>query len=76
MYFDRFDICSAYYHFAELLVTTKQGHAGKAIIRSLEIELQLERMQYKAGISDSKLATASDNAKAIYMNLVKQYFNQ
>ena len=76
MYFDRFDICAAYYHFADTLTFCSNVHHGLSIIYSLKISRQLTRLKYKPGISDSNLATISDNAKTIYMNLIREWLDR
>lgn len=65
MYFDRFDICAAYYHFAKLAMVNP-ARRRKALD-------QLNKLRYRPGLSDRNLATISPNAKAIYMNLVSRY---
>lgn len=65
-YWDRFDIASAYYHFAMLRL-------GGFTNYQVAIAEQLDRMRYKPGLSDSKLATISPNAKAIYCRLVHKH---
>jgi hypothetical protein len=68
MYWDRFDIASAYYHFADLLAKVKiQGRYR------IKIVTQLDRLRYRPGLSDSNLATTSENAREIYIALVKKH---
>lgn len=63
-YFDRFDICEAWYHFLS------QYHGGQSAIAYRRLS-QLTRL-YKPGYRAS-LTNMSDNAKAIYRRLVERY---
>lgn len=74
MYWDRFDICAAYYHFVCLTIVRSKHYSLDEIIRyQLGVYMQLHRLRYKPGLSDSKLSNISDNAKAIYMGLIRKH---
>ena len=63
MYFDRFDICEAYYAFA----TDYHGgqwSPGYAILG------RLQRMGYRPGFGGVTYASLTENGKAIYNSLV------
>lgn len=66
MYWNRFDICAAYYHYCHLAFqnTSLQNYQWKLLS-------QLYRLRYKPLLNDRKLATLNLNSKAIYMSLVK-----
>jgi len=66
-YYDSFDICTAYYHFADLPIGVK---------RASKIVNQLERLRYRPGLSASRLHRISPNAKKIYMNLVRKHYGR
>lgn len=63
MYFDRFDICEAYYAFAT------DYHSGQ---RSPEYAIlgRLQRMGYRPGFGGVTYTSLTENGKAIYNNLV------
>lgn len=75
MYYDRFDICAAYYHFAYSLPYFRgmQYNYSDVLSKGTKYALQLNRIRYKPGLSDSNLSTMSKNAKLIYINLVKKH---
>jgi hypothetical protein len=74
MEFNRFDICAAYYHFAMLPVRSGLQYKYPSVSYWQCIyEKRLLAMKYRPGLSDSRLATISPNAKAIYMGLVRKY---
>lgn len=76
MYFDRFDICAAYYHFALTLPAFRGMHYSYDKVSQLQfvIAARLElSLRYKPGLSDSRLHSMTPNAKAIYMNLVRTH---
>ncbi|BAZ47519.1 hypothetical protein NIES4103_01200 [Nostoc sp. NIES-4103] len=66
MYWNRYDICAAYYHYCNLPFKNKslQNYQWKLLN-------QIYRLRYKPLLNDRKLATLNPNSKAIYMNLVK-----
>lgn len=67
-YYNRFDICAAYYHYACLMINT--------YYYLTKIDSQLHRMKYRPGLSDSRLSTLTPNAKAIYMQLVRKHYGR
>lgn len=74
MYYNSFDICAAYYHFCNLEVTEYVKDKQAFIKRQRKALSQLRKLRYKPGPSDRNLATISENAKEIYMNLIRKYF--
>lgn len=75
MYFDRFDIACAYYHFSMLIpdsVMSKEKFIAFKQ-RQAKAERQLANLQYKPGLGASNLHSCSENAKAIYVALIKKY---
>lgn len=89
MYWSRFDICAAYSHFIDQwrwgyfneAITPGEEHVRDQALK-YEAQVtrlkrkwanQLDRLRYTPGLSDSKLATLTPNAKAIYMGLVKKH---
>jgi hypothetical protein len=70
MYWDRFDICTAYHHFS-LLYSLELDKA--AIHYQIVLMGRLESLRYKPGMSDSNLTTCNENVKMIYMQLVRKY---
>lgn len=67
MYFDRFDICEAYYLFAA------HWHGGQSS-KEYRIFGRLDKIKFKARDSLS-VETLSDNGLAIYTNLVRKSGN-
>lgn len=65
MYFDRFDICEAYYAFATLY------HSG---MHSKEYAIfgRLERIKFKPGLNADNPETLNENARAIFDALVEK----
>jgi hypothetical protein len=70
MYWDRFDICTAYFHFSMLY--SPQLNADARYFQ-LKLVKRLDDLRYNPGISDSNLKTCSENAKMIYMQLIRKY---
>jgi len=66
-HFDRLDICVAYYHYA--CICRNYGEV-------CAIMDKLDRIRFRPGLSDSKLATISLNAKAIYMQLIRLHWSK
>lgn len=66
MYWNRFDICAAYYHYCKLPFKNQslQNYQWKLLN-------QIYRLRYRPLLNDRKLATLNPNSKAIYMSLVK-----
>jgi hypothetical protein len=76
MYFDRFDICAAYYHFAWSLTAYRGMHYDYQTVSRLQCQVaaRLElSLRYKPGLRDSRLHSMTPNAKAIYMHLVRTH---
>jgi hypothetical protein len=74
MHFDRFDICAAYWHLYQLPFHSYMPYDCDTISRvQFKCIRKLQRLHYKPDLSDSNLATISENAKAIYMQLVRKY---
>lgn len=77
-YWNRWDIAAAYHHFT---LNWRCGYfnteiaPGECSVRDAVFKFcaQLDRIRYRPGLSDSKLATISPNAKAIYRQLVQTY---
>ncbi|RCJ37863.1 hypothetical protein A6770_13800 [Nostoc minutum NIES-26] len=69
MYWNRFDICAAYYHYCHLPFKniSIQNYQWKLLD-------QLYRLRYKPLLNDRRLATLNPNSKAIYMSLVKSSY--
>jgi hypothetical protein len=64
-YYDSFDICSAYYHYA-------CDHASS--YKAASIMDKLTRLRYRPSMSEQRLSGISTNAKQIYMNLVRKHY--
>lgn len=75
MYFDRFDIACAYYHFSMLIPGPVMSKEKFVIFkqRQAKTEQQLAKLRYKPGLGASQLNTSSENAKSIYCDLVKKF---
>ncbi len=74
MYFNRFDIAAAYYHFAHLRIYRGMTYDFYKILQyQIQKATQLQTMRYRPVSCDKKLSKLSPNAKRIYMNLVKTY---
>jgi hypothetical protein len=65
MYFDRFDICEAYYAFAT-------DYHGGQWSPEYAILGRLQRMGYRAGFGGVTYDALTENGKAIYDNLVSK----
>jgi len=66
MYFDRLDICTAHYLFAMLF---HQGQFSEIYAKFG----QLEKIRFKPSLLLSNPKQLNENAKEIYMNLVRKY---
>lgn len=67
MYWSRFDICAAYYHYACI---------AKSYYTCARIDRQLTRLGYRPALSEQRLSGLSSNAKQIYMRLVREEFKR
>ncbi|MFN6572235.1 hypothetical protein [Dendronalium sp. ChiSLP03b] len=69
MYWNRFDICAAYYHYCHLPFKNinLQNYQWKLLN-------QLYRLRYRPLFRDRRLATLNLNSKALYMSLVKSSY--
>ena len=65
MYWDRFDICEAYYAFAT-------DYHGGQFSPEYAIFGRLQRMGYRPGFGGVTYDALTENGKAIYDNLVKE----
>ena len=69
MYFDRFDICEAYYIFASLY------HAGEGS-EEYKIFGRLHALKFKPGPMKADRDQLSENGQAIYDGLVERWTDQ
>lgn len=76
-FFDRFDICEAYYLFE--LDWNKGGWLRERASnrrRHESTDVQLHRMGFKPGAACLNYDTLSENAKDIYSDLLERYFKE
>jgi dihydroorotase len=66
--YNRYDICAGYYHFIRLDLSLRDKEYKE------KKKKQLERLQYIPSVEDRNFYTITDNAKEIYLNLIKQRF--
>lgn len=66
MYFDRFDICAAYYIFCSAY------HAGQNSFLYQKLS-QLCKIGYKPGLTTQSHSFENDNQREIYRQLYKRY---
>jgi hypothetical protein len=75
---NRFDVAAAYHHFTMLSLrslTSTPIRYQAALTYQLAKIRQLQRIRYKAGLSDSQLHSLTPEAKYVYRQLVRKFFH-